>query len=251
MKKGLILILLIFVCLSGVAFAGGHGGAVHWGYSGDTGPEHWGSLSPDFKMCGCGTMQTPIDITGAVEGNLPPLQFDYQNTTLALVNNGHSIQANYASGSSINIGGDKYELLQFHFHSLSENKIDGQFFPMEAHLVHINAAGELAVVAVLFEEGAANPLLERLWGYTPCKVNSSMTVPTASINVTDLLPQSSAYYAFTGSLTTPPCSEGVRWIVLQEAATVSPAQIAKFRSFFNDHDTNRPVQPLNDRVIYK
>lgn len=253
MKKSLLLAILFAGCLAGTAFAGsGHGGAV-WGYQGNVGPAHWGDLSPDFHMCKDGKSQSPIDIVvaDAAAKEQSQLQFNYQDTTLALVNNGHTIKANYGEGSKISVGGDSYKLLQFHFHSLSETKINGKFFPAEAHLVHANAAGELAVVGVLFEEGAANPLLERLWGYTPTKVNSTTTVSSASINVSDLLPSSSAYYGFTGSLTTPPCSEGVRWMVLQNPVTISPAQIAKFRSFFNDHDTNRPVQPLNGRVVYK
>ena len=255
MRTVLILALLWLVCLPGFAVAGehggGHGGVVHWSYQGETGPAYWGELSPEFKLCGQGHKQSPVNITGAVVGDLPELQFNYRETTLALVNNGHTIKADYAPGSSLNVDGESYQLLQFHFHSLSENKIEGHFFPLEAHLVHANAAGQLAVVSIMFKEGAANPLLERLWSYTPSKVNSTMTVPTAAINVADLLPQSSAYYTFTGSLTTPPCTEGVRWLVLKQPMTASPAQIAKFRSFFGDHNTNRPVQPLYGRTIYK
>lgn len=256
MKKSLILALVLTVCLVGTSFASGkaaagHGGAVHWGYHGETGPAHWGDLSPEFHMCKDGKSQTPIDIVGAVSKDQPKLNFNYKDTTLAVVNNGHTIKANYAEGSSINVGGETYQLLQFHFHSLSENKVEGKYFPLEAHLVHKSAAGKLAVVGVLFEEGAANPLLERLWGYTPSKVNSTTTVGTASINVSDLLPASADYYGFIGSLTTPPCSEGVKWMVLQNPITVSPAQISKFRSFFNDMETKRPIQPLNGRVVYK
>lgn len=255
MKKGLLLALMVSVCLVGVSFAGGHGGGdseeVHWGYQGAGSPAHWGDLKPEFKMCGEGKSQSPVDIVGAVSGDQPKLSFSYADTTLSLINNGHTIKANYGSGSSISVGGDTYQLLQFHFHSLSENKVEGQFFPVEAHLVHANAAGKLAVVGVLFEEGDANPLLEKLWSYTPSKANSDVVVPTVSINVSELLPQSNAYYGFTGSLTTPPCTEGVRWMVLQNPVTVSAGQIAKFRGFFDDHDTNRPVQPLNGRVVYK
>lgn len=256
MKKGLLLTLLVSICMAGVAFASGsspagHGGAVHWGYQGDIGPAHWGDLSADFHLCKDGKSQSPIDIVGAVSVDQPALTFNYANTTLSVVNNGHTIKANYAPGSSINVDGETYQLLQFHFHSLSENKVEGQYFPLEAHLVHKNAAGKLAVVGVLFEEGPANSLLERLWGYTPSKVNSTTTVATASINVSDLLPSQADYYGFTGSLTTPPCSEGVKWMVLQKPVSVSPAQIAKFRSFFNDLETKRPVQALNGRVIYK
>lgn len=255
MKKCLFLALLVSICLVGVTFASsqgaGHDAVVHWGYQGAGAPAYWGELKPEFKMCGIGQGQSPIDIVGAVSGSQPALQFNYSNTTLSLVNNGHTIKVDYAPGSSIDVGGDSYQLLQFHFHSLSENMINGQSFPVEAHLVHANAAGELAVVGVLFTEGAANPLLSKLWSYTPSKPNSDIVVPVVSINVSALLPQDNAYYGFTGSLTTPPCTEGVRWMVLQNPVTASAAQIAKFRSFFGDHDTNRPVQPLNGRVIYK
>ena len=255
MRKGFILTLMASICFGGVAFASsqsaGHDEAVHWGYQGAGAPAHWAELEPEFKACGAGHKQSPIDIVGAVAAAQPELQFSYSNTTLSLVNNGHTIKANYAPGSSINVGGDSYQLLQFHFHSLSENKINGQFYPVEAHLVHANTAGELAVVGVMFAEGNANPLLEKLWSYTPSKPNSDLVVPTTSINVATLLPASSAYYGFTGSLTTPPCTEGVRWMVLQTPVTASAAQIAKFRSFFGDHDTNRPVQPLYGRVIKK
>jgi len=255
MKKALFLaLLLVFGLVSGAVASsqgGGHGGAVHWGYQGEIGPAYWGDLSPEFHMCKDGKSQSPINITGAVDADQPALTYNYDDTTLAVINNGHTIKANYGKGSSMTVDGKTYRLLQFHFHSLSENTVDGQYFPLEAHLVHQAADGSLAVVGVLFKEGAANPLLERLWGYTPSKVNSTTTVGTASINVSDLLPESADYYGFTGSLTTPPCSEGVKWMVLQENPTVSPAQIAKFRSFFMDHETKRPVQPLNGRVIYK
>jgi len=255
MKKGLLLALLVSICLVGVASAssqgGGHGGEVHWGYHGETGPAHWGDLSADFHMCKDGKSQTPIDIVGAVSADQPALTFNYENTTLSVINNGHTIKANYSEGSSISVDGETYQLLQFHFHSLSENKVEGQYFPLEAHLVHKSAAGKLAVVGVLFEEGTANPLLDRLWGYTPSKVNSTTTVATASINVSDLLPANADYYGFTGSLTTPPCSEGVKWMVLQNPITVSSTQIAKFRSFFNDMETKRPIQAMNGRVVYK
>jgi len=257
MKKGLLLVLLLLACLVGSAAGsdngGGHGGAVHWGYLGDTGPAYWGDLSPEFHMCKDGNSQSPIDIVvaDAVAQEQPKLQFNYEDTILEVVNNGHTIKANYGEGSKITVGGDSYSLVQFHFHSLSENKVNGRFYPAEAHLVHANAAGELAVVSVLFDMGAENSLLESLLCRCPSKVNSETTVISESINVSDLLPESSEYYGFTGSLTTPPCSEGVRWMVLKNPVTISPEQLTKFRSFFSDHDTNRPVQPLNGRVVYK
>ncbi|HEY5673636.1 MAG TPA: carbonic anhydrase [Malonomonas sp.] len=252
MRKFLVLAICLSFGLAGTALASesGSAGVVHWGYSGAGGPAHWGVLQPEFKMCGEGQQQSPINIVDTVEADLPELTFNYVATNLELVNNGHTIKANYAPGSSIRVGGDEYKLLQFHFHSLSENAVDGKLFPVEAHLVHANSAGELAVVGVLFDEGAANPLLEKLWRYTPSRANSTMAV-ASTISVTELLPASADYYGFSGSLTTPPCTEGVRWMALKQPVTASAEQISKFRSFFGDHDTNRPVQPLNGRIVYQ
>jgi len=252
MRMFLLLVVCLSLGLTGSVFASGGGehAAVHWGYSGAGGPAHWGDLQPEFKLCGEGQQQSPINIIDAVDSDLPELTFNYAATGLELVNNGHTIKVNYAPGSSIRVGSDEYKLLQFHFHSLSENAVDGQLFPAEAHLVHANAAGELAVVGVLFAEGDANPLLEKLWRHTPSKAQSTMSV-ASNVSVTELLPGSAEYYAFSGSLTTPPCTEGVRWMVLKQPVTASAAQIKKFRSFFGDHDTNRPVQPLNGRIVYQ
>jgi len=249
MKKIAFQVLLVF-CWSGFALASGHGG-VHWGYAGEAGPEHWGSLSPEFQTCGEGQKQSPINLTEMVNGKLPELKFDYGKTSLQIINNGHTIQADYAPGSGIKVGRDRYQLLQFHFHSRSENQIEGESFPLEAHLVHKNDKGQLAVVSVMFKEGQANPLLEKLWRYTPVMANSTMAVSGSPIAVTAILPQNKEYYAFEGSLTTPPCTEGVRWMVLKQTVTASKEQIAKFRSFFHDHDTNRPVQPLNGRIVFR
>ena len=249
MGKISVLALGLFICLAGTAVASG-GGGVHWGYSGTTGPTHWAALAPEFNMCGEGQKQSPINIVGAIDGNLPELAFNYAATALELVNNGHTIKVEHAAGSSIRVGGDEYRLLQFHFHSTSENAIEGKLFPLEAHLVHANAAGKLAVVGVMFDQGAANPLLEKLWRYTPSKANSTMSV-ASSVSVTDLLPSNTDYYTFTGSLTTPPCTEGVRWMVLKQPVTLSKQQLEKFSGFFGGHDTNRPVQPLYGRTISK
>jgi len=252
MKKGLVLVLVAAFCWAGSAIAGeGHGGGVHWGYSGGTGPIYWGSLSPDFKLCAEGKSQSPINLTGMVAGNLPAVKYDYGKSSLMIVNNGHTIQVNYDEGGDIWIGRDRYHFLQFHFHSPSENQINGVSFPLEAHLVHANDKGELAVISVMFHPGPANPLIDRILRYTPTLVPSTMSVSTASIKVTDLLPENRDYYTYSGSLTTPPCSEGVRWLVLKQPASASAEQIARFRSFFDDHNTNRPVQPLNGRNVYQ
>lgn len=248
-----LVLLMVFVAIAAVAGAsegGEHGKTLHWGYSGEGGPAHWGSLSPEFKMCGIGQKQSPINLTGMVDINLPELKYNYEKTGLHIINNGHTIKVDYKEGSSMQVNKDRYNLLQFHFHSPSENTVEGESFPLEAHLVHANRKGELAVISVLFREGAANPAIEELWHYAPSKVNSTMDA-NAKLNVTELLPESRDYYTFDGSLTTPPCTEGVRWLVLKQPMTISAEQIAKFRRIFKDQDTNRPVQPLNGRVIYE
>jgi len=256
MKKWIVLFAVL--CLSTSAFAsekaehaGGHGGghgAVHWGYTGDGAPAHWGDLSPEFIACKEGKSQTPIDITGAVDVDQPVINFSYNPVDVSVINNGHAIQANYETGSSITVAGKTYKLLQFHFHNPSENVINGKYFPIEAHLVHKSDDGHLAVIAVMFDEGAANPVVETVWRYMPGKANSDITAPNETVNVMEMLPESKDYYGFDGSLTTPPCTEGVKWMVLKTPMTVSPAQVLKFQHIMQV-ENNRPLQPLNGRTI--
>ncbi len=249
MKKFLILTVAAALCFSTSAFAGsgsGHG-AAHWGYTGETGPAHWGETYPDCN----GTKQSPVDIVvaKAKEKDLPAISFDYSQVPVQVVNNGHTIKADYESGSKIEVGGQQFDLLQFHFHTPSENTVDGKFFPMEAHLVHKDANGKLGVVGVMFEEGAFNPVVEKIWRYMPAKANSKM-LASDSVDANGMLPESKEYYSFDGSLTTPPCSEGVKWMVLKTPVSASAAQIRKFERTMK-HANNRPVQPLNGRVVSK
>lgn len=248
MKKMLFVMLAVLVCYA-PAFASsdsGHGKA-HWGYSGEGAPEHWGGMDPKFAACRDGRSQSPINIVGTVDANLPAIEMAYQAVPLKIVNNGHAIQVNYAPGSKMSVGGKTYDLLQFHFHSLSENTINGQYFPLEAHLVHKDASGKLGVVGVMYKEGAANAALERIWKYIRPLAGATMEV-SDSFNVLDILPEGKDYYAFDGSLTTPPCSEGVKWMVLKDAVEISPAQIQKFQKTLG-YANNRPVQPLNGRSV--
>ncbi len=243
LKSGVILFLVSF---STLALAGsGHAGA-HWGYGDETGPAHWGDMKHEFSTCKSGKHQSPINIHSAHAANLPAISFSYKATPLDVVNNGHTIQVNYAPGSHITVAGKQYELLQFHFHSPSEHEIDGKPADMVAHLVHKAADGQLAVVAVLMKKGAANPLIEKIWKHMPTH-KGEYSKAAIKINVSDLLPTERAYYHYSGSLTTPPCSEGVNWMVLKNKVDVSPAQVAGFTNIF--HKSTRPVQPLNGRQI--
>jgi carbonic anhydrase len=246
MKKVLFSVIAALFCCYGLALASGGGG--HWGYAGEGGPEHWGDLSPQFAACKEGRKQSPVDLTGMVDVELPAIEFAYGMVPLEVLNNGHTIQANYAAGSRIAVAGQTYDLLQFHFHSPSENTINGRSFPLEAHLVHKAADGRLAVVAVMFEEGATNAVLEKVWKVMPAEEGSVERAENESVSVDELLPASRDYYAFDGSLTTPPCTEGVKWMVLKQPMTVSPEQVQHFVHTLHGPN-NRPVQPLYGRTV--
>lgn len=218
-----------------------------WGYDGEHGPGHWAALNKEYASCGNGKTQSPIDIRGAVPGKLAPIQFDYRATPLHIIDNGHTVQVNYGPGSSMSVDGKRYELVQFHFHRPSEETIDGVAYPLEAHLVHKDAQGRLAVVAVLLRQGAENPFLRSLWTHLPAEKEKEKVVGNLGINAADLLPKSRRYYTFDGSLTTPPCSEGVTWFVLTAPADLSASQVARFDKIY--HNNARPTQPLNGRVV--
>jgi carbonic anhydrase len=221
-------------------------GAVHWGYEGKGAPENWGSLTPEFRMCKDGVNQSPINLTGFVEADLPKLEYKYDTNSTEVLNNGHAVQVNVAPGSKITIDGIDFELKQFHFHTPSENNINGKSFPLEAHFVHASKDGKLAVVALMFKEGKENPVLAKAWDKMPMKVGDKNPVEINDID--KLLPENRDYYRFNGSLTTPPCTEGVRWIVIKEPVEVSKEQVEKFAKVMG-HPNNRPVQPLNARII--
>jgi carbonic anhydrase len=220
-----------------------------WGYQGATGPEHWGDLKPEYAVCKTGRKQSPINITGPLERDGTPLRFHYQSSPLKVVNNGHTIQVNYAPGSAVELGSDWFQLLQFHFHTPSEERVNGRAYEMVGHLVHRNQRGQLAVVAVLLTVGKENRLLRTVWEHLPMSEGPEQLVESAEVDVSELLPRNrEKYYGFTGSLTTPPCTEGVRWLVLKTPVEMSRAQWNTFRRVF-PHNA-RPVQPLYGRVLY-
>jgi carbonic anhydrase len=222
----------------------------HWSYSGSTGPTHWSALEPDYGSCGIGGNQSPIDIRdeNVRKADLPKIEFHYRPSPLKIIDNGHTIQVNYAPGSSIQVGDKEYELVQFHFHKPSEEEVNGRNFDMVVHLVHRDATGHLAVVAVLLAAGhEENALIRTLWDNLPKKTQAEMTEEAISIDASNLLPASQAYYTFAGSLTTPPCSEGVTWFVLQHPTSVSNDEVARFGKLYPRNA--RPIQPLNGREI--
>jgi carbonic anhydrase len=222
-------------------------GHVAWSYSGPTGPEHWKDVSPEAAVCGLGKHQSPIDIRDTVKAKLPAIEFHYAPSPLRVIDNGHTIMVSYAPGSSIVIDGQSYELQQFHFHKPSEEHVRGHDFPLVAHLVHKNAKGDLAVVAVLLRKGSENAFLESIWKNLPAAKDVESAPAGVSISAADLLPAQRGYYTFTGSLTTPPCSENVTWFVLKTPVAASAAQVERFGKLY-PHNA-RPVQPLNERVV--
>lgn len=230
----------MFVCLApGIVWA-----QHEWGYSGATGPNHWSEISP---LCGKGHAQSPVNIVHTEVKDLPNLEFTYRASPLKVIDNGHTIQVNYAPGSALIVGGHTYELQQFHFHHKSETAIHGKHSPLELHLVHKDKDGNLAVVAVLLQDGVASSTVGTVWANLPPVKEKEFAPEHVEIDAMQLIPASHRYYTFAGSLTTPPCSENVTWIVMAQPMTVSKVQIEKFAAIY-PHD-ERPVQPLNGRVI--
>lgn len=226
----------------GGAHASVTGASPHWGYEGEMRPAKWGE---SFPLCGNGKSQSPIDIRGPFEKATATIQLDYKPGPLKLLNNGHTIQVVVAPGSAMKVGSKSYELLQFHFHRPSEEHLDGKPSAMVAHFVHKSAAGELAVVGVLIEEGTENSLIKSVWSHAPKSEAPEALIAGVEINPRALMPAKLNFYSYEGSLTTPPCSEGVTFFILKGAVSLSKAQIDGFPFKMNA----RPTQPLNGRKI--
>ena len=218
-----------------------------WSYTGEHNPAKWGELAAAYGTCSVGKRQSPINITKPETADLPALQFHYRAVPLNIIDNGHSIQVNYPAGSTLKVGDKTYTLRQFHFHHPSEEQINGRGYDMVAHLVHADDDGRLAVVAVLLKSGASNAFLASIWNNFPTEKEKAVENASVSVNVADFLPSDHAYYTFTGSLTTPPCSEGVTWYVLKTPVQLSPEQVAVFAKVYSMNA--RPIQPLNGREL--
>lgn len=219
---------------------------VHWAYSGDTGPDSWGRLKPEFQQCMVGKRQSPIDIRDGIPVQLDPIQFDYRPSNFRVIDNGHTVQVNVEPGNGITVMGHRYELVQFHFHRPSEERINGRQYEMVAHLVHKDMDGRLAVVAVLMDQGKSHPLVQQVWNNLPLEKNLEQAAMN-QIDLGQLLPEQRQYYTYMGSLTTPPCSEGVLWMVMKQPAGVSREQIGVFAKLYPMNA--RPVQSASGRLI--
>ena len=227
----------------------GHGGELHWAYEGEGGPEHWGDLKPEYRLCASGKRQSPIDIRDGIRVDLEKIQFDYQPSGFAVLDNGHTIQVNIAPGNSLQVMGRRYELLQFHFHRPSEERINGRQFDMVAHLVHKDAQGRLAVVAVLLEksrEDKPHPVIQSVWANLPLEKGEPLAAPQP-LDLAGLLPAERGYYTYMGSLTTPPCTEGVLWLVMRQPVGLASQQLGVFARLYPMNA--RPLQAGSGRVI--
>jgi carbonic anhydrase len=217
-----------------------------WSYDGESGPEYWSSLAKENSACAVGRMQSPIDLQDATRVNQPELTFEYYPGEWQIVNNGHSVQVTVPAGSFLTVDGHQYVLAQFHFHHPSEEAIMGKHFDMVIHLVHKDRKGKLAVVAVLLSDGASNPLIQTLWESIPKEKGKTETI-SAKMDPMMLLPESRGYYAYEGSLTTPPCTEGVQWFVMKTPLAISEDEERAFAALY-PHNV-RPLQPRAGRVL--
>ena len=250
MRKGCISSLLLIVATVLVPTGPRARWKSHWTYEGPTGPEHWGDLDPEYAACKVGKEQSPIDIRNAEKAELPPIRFEYRNGPLRIINNGYTaVRVNYTPGNgNFLIVGDKgYELTQFHFHHPSEEYIHGKPSDMVAHLMHQASDGQVAAVSVLFKAGRANGIVQQLWEHMPDTPGKEEVIAGVEVNPTGLLPRDTSYYTYMGSLTAPPCSEGVTWFVLKTPVDISAEEISAFAKLY-PHDV-RPLQPLNGRVV--
>ncbi|WP_398313407.1 carbonic anhydrase [Zoogloea sp.] len=220
---------------------------IHWSYEGEGAPANWGTLKPEWQLCNVGERQSPIDIRDGIKVELEPIRFDYRPSNFRIVDNGHTIQVNLGPGNTIAVMGRMYDLVQFHFHRPSEERINGRGFDMVVHLVHKDLDGRLAVVAVLLERGQAHPVMQTLWNNLPLEKHSDYSPEGVAIDLNQLLPENRSYYTYMGSLTTPPCSEGVMWMVMKQPAQVSAEQIAIFSRLYPMNA--RPVQSIRGRLI--
>lgn len=244
-----VFVVSLFLSYAITLFAGVSG---HWDYTGEEDPNHWGELKPEFFMCKDGKNQSPVNINKErtiLASGLKDMKFHYVTGATQAVNNGHTIQVSVASGSYVEIDNIKFELKQFHFHSPSENQINGENFPLEAHFVHISKDGQLAVVAVMYKEAQENKILKKICNKIFSNIDKVNKCKLTTADINALLPQEKSYFRFEGSLTTPPCSEGVRWIVLKNSSHISSAQADKFVNVMMKGHNNRPVQPTNARMI--
>jgi carbonic anhydrase len=217
-----------------------------WSYEGEAGPANWAKLRSDYGLCAIGKRQSPIDIREGIRVDLEPIKFDYRPSQFRIVDTGHTIQASVGEGSTMTVMGRTYRLIEFHFHRPAEERINGKAFDMVIHFTHRDDLGKVAMIAVLLEKGVEHSIIQALWNNMPLEVNQDVT-PSAVLDLNKLLPEDRAYYTYMGSLTTPPCTEDVLWMVFKQPVPVSVDQIAIFSRLYRNNA--RPIQPSNNRLV--
>ena len=238
-------VLLVLTSLATISLSAGSD-EVHWDYEGEHGPDHWGELTEKYYTCSKGRNQSPIDLVDSIQADLPKLDFEYQYSGhLKEENTGHAIQEVVRPGNMIHMQDKSYELKQFHFHSPSEHTVNGRHYPMEVHFVHQNEVGELLVVGLIFEEGRRNEVMDQLPSFRAARGEDPLA---EGFDIDDLVVGLDDYFLYNGSLTTPPCSEGVTWIVMKQAIEISADQIQHYHDLLG-FDNNRPIQSTNARIV--
>lgn len=241
-RNSMLLIVLAMSPLAGIA----EGEGPHWEYKGEHGPEHWGELAEHFNTCSEGKNQSPVNLVADVSADLPELIFDYEKGgSLKEINTGHAIQEGVNPGNYIQLLEERFELKQFHFHSPSEHTVDGNYFPMEVHFVHQNEESDFVVVGVMFAEGERNEIMDQLPSFRAKRGEAPREEP---VDFNELVGGRGDYFLYNGSLTTPPCTEGVQWIVMKQPIIASPEQIQHYHDLLG-FDNNRPIQSHNSRII--
>jgi carbonic anhydrase len=244
MKKIMSTVAVTLTLITGNGFASGGG---QWGYTGEGGPEHWGALDPSYALCASGANQSPIDLTDFTEAELEPIQFDYTGLVTEVAHNNHMIQAKYTAGSTIKVDGKIFALQQINFHAPSEHLINGGQVPVEAHFIHTDTDGNIAIIAVMYTPGNEHAELKKIWEQMPAQEGKKAGM-ASQVRAERLMPENKEYYRVNGSLTTPPCTEGVLWMVMKNPVPVSEAQIKQLVETLK-HPNNRPVQPVNFRPV--
>lgn len=217
-----------------------------WGYSGPQGPEQWGKIKPEYSVCGSGKRQSPIDIRDGIKVTLDPIQFDYRPTAFRVLDTGRTVQVSVGAGNSITVNGRRYDLQRIEFRRPSEERVNGRQFEMSAHLVHKDMEGRLAVIAVLMDQGVDHPMVQLVWNSLPLEKHTDQS-SSAMIDMVQMLPEHKQYQTYMGSLTAPPCTEGVLWMVMKQPVTLSREQIGVFSRLYPMNA--RPIQPTSDRLI--
>ena len=217
-----------------------------WSYEGETGPANWGKINAAWTKCGTGSRQSPIDLRDGMKVDLEQITFDYKPSGFNVVDNGHTVQVTVGGGNFLTVQNRSYELVQFHFHRPSEERVNGKGFEMVVHMLHKDPEGRLAMLAVLLERGKANSMIQTVWNNLPLE-KLDVVSPNVVLDVAEMLPQRRDYYTFMGSMTTPPCNEGVLWLVMKQPMQASPAQMALFSRLYPLNA--RPVQASSGRMI--